>query len=76
MVNEKNAKATKIMLERIVERSGEDRASVFLDIIIDTIFHKGDINIWSQQQAINHVAETYGLISPALTYRATEEVPF
>jgi hypothetical protein len=76
MVNLNNASAAKRMLELIAQRSGEDRANVFLDIIIDTILHKGDHDVWTQQQALNRIAGIYGVAPPTLKLSASNDIPF
>jgi len=76
MVNPKNASSAKQMLELIAQRSGEDRANVFLDIIIDTILHKGDDDVWTQQQVLNRIAGIYGVAPPTLKLSANNDIPF
>lgn len=75
-MNVKNASDAKHLLELIAERSGEDRANVFLDIIIDLIFHKGDDDVWSQQSHINRISDTYGVKPPTLTVGPYMDIPF
>lgn len=89
MVNLKNVTAAKQMFELIAERSGEDRANVFLDIIIDIVMHDGrsstDVDdddpgghiraVWSQQQALNRIAEIYGITPPTLKL-ISGDIPF
>jgi len=78
VVNPKNASVAKHMLELIAQRSGEERANVFLDIIIDIIFHKGDSDVWTQQQILNRIAEVYGVTTPTLKVvkSGVDDVPF
>jgi len=47
------------MIEKIAERSGEDRAAVFLDIIIQLIF--SGKNTVRQQIVMNQIAAIYGI---------------
>lgn len=75
MVNPKNAIAVKHMLELIAQRSGEDRANVFLDIIVSMVFHHQD-DIWIQQQNLNRIAEMYGIDPPTLKFGPNEDIPF
>jgi hypothetical protein len=74
VVNPKNAIAVKHMLELIAQRSGEDRANVFLDIIVGMVFHQDDI--WNQQQSLNRIAEIYGIDPPTLKFGPNDEIPF
>ena len=77
-VEVKNAATVKEMFEHIAARTGEDRGDVFLDILVDIIFHKGDKDIWFQQQSLNRIAEIYGTVAPTLLTKSgrEEDVPF
>ena len=83
-----NIKAAQNMLEYIATRSGEDRASVFLDIVIQLIF-SGDVhtfrnadnpNVVRQQQVLNEIAALYKIEAPLLKnkegYYDPNEIPF
>jgi hypothetical protein len=78
---EANVRETERMLNFIAERSGEDRASVFLDIIIHLLFSKDDpanpphsglalirSSVARQQHVLNEIAAIYRLTAPTLKY--------
>jgi hypothetical protein len=77
MSNDKNIILAKQMMELIAERTGEDRGDVFLDIIIHQMIFRNS-SIWSQQIALNQIAEEYNIKTPTLKQikNNEEEVPF
>lgn len=73
--NIKNISVAKQMFELIAERSGEeDKANVFLDIIIELLFQHDDV--WKQQQHLKYIAEVYGISPPKLEFGPNEDIPF
>lgn len=74
---EGNARLVRQTLEEIAERAGEDRASVFLDIIINTLL--GGKTVIHQQQMLNEIAAVYG-VKPALLksgpHETDDDIPF
>jgi hypothetical protein len=78
MSNNKNIILAKQMMELIAERTGEDRGDVFLDIIIHQMIFRNRSSIWSQQIALNQIAEEYNIKTPILKQikNNEEEVPF
>lgn len=86
---EVNVRETAQMLNLIAERSGEDRGSVFLDIIIHLFFSKGDSqsglalirsSVARQQHVLNEIAALYGIVAPTLKntdpVEDPNEIPF
>lgn len=69
-----NVREAERMLNLIAERSGEDRASVFLDILIQMIFTKevhsyrnnDDPSVRRSQQVLNEIAAIYNIQAPTL----------
>jgi hypothetical protein len=84
-----NVREAEQMLNRIAERSGGDRASVFLDIIIALVFSKDmhtfrnseDPNVRRSQQVLDEIAAVYQIQAPRLKNGRDEaddpnEIPF
>jgi len=85
---EANVNKTVEMLEYIATRTGEDRASVFLDIIIHLFFSKDDPNepvksgltlirsyVVRQQHVLNEIAAVYNIQAPVLKNSEPEPDP-
>lgn len=67
--HESNVREAEQMLNRIAERAGGDRASVFLDIIIGLVFSENSSTFRkyaTPQQLLNEIAATYQTEAPAL----------
>lgn len=86
--HESNVREAEQMLNRIAERAGGDRASVFLDIIIGLVFselgqRRRDLpasklrKYATPQQLLNEIAATYQTEAPALkSDEDPNEIPF
>ena len=80
---EANVRKALEMLEYIVLRTGEDRASVFLDIIVQLIFgqdvhtfrNADDPSVRRQQQVLNEIANLFDISPPVLVNGPGEEDP-
>lgn len=84
-IDTKNIVAFRKTLEEIAFRSGAERGDVFLDILVDVIFEKDQIEGWKpvdhqiklhfQQKRIDLICKTYGF-APLILLGNDEEVPF
>jgi len=78
-----NVREAEQMLNRIAALSGEDRASVFLDIIISLVFSKEthtfrnqeDPSVRRSQQVLNEIAAVYQIQAPNLKGGQEEDDP-